>query len=438
MSIEPLAILGGMPVRKRAWPKWPRVAPQTERALLRVLHSGRWTISGAYVGETSVEQQFAAAYAEYHGVPYCTPTTSGTGALTAAMLALGVGPGDEVLVPGLTWVACASSVLAIGAVPVLVDIEHDSLAMSPSAAKAAITDRTRAIMVVHPFCTVAAIEDFVDLSRATGIPWIEDCAQAHGTAWKGQRVGTFGDVGCFSMQQSKLLTSGEGGAVITSDREIFERLEQLRCDGRMFSSEVAHEGRLEFVEVGSVQGRSLTLTELQSALLLEGLKYMDEENEYRAARARTLGGLLDSVPGVQLLPTRPEVTARSFYNVVIRINPEQFADQTVDMVARALADELNTNVNPVYRPMNRHPLYQPLKAPRGTLSDEEWQRRDSTRFDTPVAEKVHATCLTLTHPVLLDDDEGMEDIRKAFAKVQGQAANLANVVLDAAALRQSF
>jgi len=438
MSTDRLAILGGQPVRQRAWPKWPRISPETERAVLRTLHSGRWTISGAYAGETSAEQRFAKAYAQYHDVPYCTPTTSGTGALTASMLALGVGPGDEVLVPGLTWVACASSVLAVGAVPVIVDIEEHSLAMCPQAAKAAITDRTKAMMVVHPFCTVAAIDDFVELSKSTGIPWIEDCAQAHGTAWKGQRVGTFGDVGCFSMQQSKLLTSGEGGAVLTRSRELFERLEQLRCDGRMFSPDVAREGRLEFIEVGSVQGRSLTMTEMQATLLFEGLKYMDEENAHRAARARTLDSMLDAVPGVQMLQTRPEVTARSFYNVVMRIDPEQFAGQPIGMVARALADELDTNVNPVYRPMNRHPLYQPLKAPRGNLSDEEWLRRDSSRFETPVAEKIHATCLTLTHPVLLDDDEGMQDIAKAFAKVQAHAADLANVVLDEATLRQSF
>lgn len=438
MSTEQLAILGGAPVRERAWPKWPRVAPDAERAVSRVLHSGRWTISGAYAGQTCVERRFAAAYAEYHGVPYCTPTTSGTAALTMAMLALGVGPGDEVLVPGLTWVACASSVLAIGAVPILVDIEPDSLAMSPASARAAITDRTRAMMVVHPFCNLAAIEDFVELASETGVPLIEDCAQAHGAAWKGQRVGTFGDVGCFSMQQSKLLTSGEGGAVITRRQELYDRIEQLRCDGRMFSPDVARDGRLEFIEVGAVQGRNLALSEIQSALLLEGLKSMDEENAHRAARAEVLDDLLDSVPGVQMVRARSEVTARSFYNVAIRIDPEYFAGQTVDMVARALADELDTNVNPVYRPMNRHPLYQPLAAPRGTLSDAEWQRRDASRFELPVAEQIRATCLTLTHPVLLDDDEGMGDIQAAFAKVQSRAADLADVVIDEATLRQSF
>src|SRR5262249_33720522 len=150
-----------------------------------------------------------------------------------------------------------------------VDIEHDSLAMSSSAAKAAITDQTRAIMLVHPFCTVAAIEEFVALSRTTGIPLIEDCSQAHGAAWKGQRVGTFGDVGCFSMQQSKVLTCGEGGAAITRRQDLHERMEQLRADSRMYSTATPRDGRLELMEVGQVQGRNLALSEFQCALLLD-------------------------------------------------------------------------------------------------------------------------------------------------------------------------
>lgn len=438
MPHDGLAILGGAPVRTRAWPKWPRANLETERVLLQVLHSGRWALSGAYVGETCYERRFATAFAEYHGVPYCTPTTSGTASLTLALLALDVGPGDEVLVPGLTWVACASAVLAIGAVPVLVDVDHDSLAMSPGAAKEAITDRTRAILLVHPFCTLAALDRFLALSRATGIPLIEDCSQAHGAAWKGQRVGTLGDVGCFSMQQSKVLTSGEGGACITRKPELFERMEQLRSDGRMFSSGAVRVGRLELVEVGGVQGRNLCLSEFQAALLLDRLQHLDAENAHRAARAETLARLLDGMRGVSLLSTPAEVTSRTYYNLVLRIDPDHFAGHTVDTIARALAEELNTAVNPVYRPMNRHPLYQPLKAPRGNLSDQEWQHRGCSRFATPTAEKVRATCLTLTHPVLLDDDTSMEDISRALAKVQALAPDLREVVVDDVAARQAF
>lgn len=438
MPHERLAILGGSPVRTRAWPKWPRADAETERALRDVLHSGRWALSGPYVGETSQERRFAAAFAEYHGVPYCTPTTSGTASLTLALLALEVGPGDEVLVPGLTWVACASAVLAIGAVPVLVDIDFESLAMSPEAAQHAITERTRAILLVHPFCTLAALPQFLALSRAAGIPLIEDCSQAHGAAWQGRRVGTFGEIGCFSMQQSKVLTSGEGGACITRSAELAARLEQLRSDGRMFSPAAVRKGTLELTEVGAVQGRNLCLSEFQAALLLDRLKHLDSENAHRAARAAVLSRLLAGLDGVSVLSTPPDVTARTYYNFVIRIDPARFGGHTVDLVAQALSQELNTGVNPVYRPMNRHPLYQPLKAPRGSVSDQEWRRRDAARFTTPTADTIRATCLTLTHPVLLDTDESMADIATALAKVQERAADLRQVVVDTAMTRQAF
>jgi L-glutamine:scyllo-inosose aminotransferase/L-glutamine:2-deoxy-scyllo-inosose/3-amino-2,3-dideoxy-scyllo-inosose aminotransferase len=390
------------------------------------------------MGECCYERRFAAAFAEYHGVAYCTPTTSGTAAIMLALLSLDVGPGDEVLVPGLTWVACASSVLAVGAVPVLVDVDHDNLAMSPGAARDAITDRTRAILIVHPFCTLAAIDEFLSLSRASGIPLIEDCSQAHGAAWRGQRVGTFGSVGCFSMQQSKVLTSGEGGACITRDARLSDRMEQLRCDGRTFSPGAARPGRLELVEVGGVQGRNLCLSEFQAAVLLDRLPHLDAENAHRAARADTLGRLLAGMRGVTLLSAPEGVTSRSYYNLVLRIDPEHFAGYEADTVARALSAELNTSANPVYRPMNRHPLYRPFNAPRGDLSDHEWHRRDSARFATPTAEKIRSTCLTLTHPVLLDDDASMEEISSALAKVQALASDLREVVLDDEVVRQAF
>jgi L-glutamine:scyllo-inosose aminotransferase/L-glutamine:2-deoxy-scyllo-inosose/3-amino-2,3-dideoxy-scyllo-inosose aminotransferase len=426
-------------VRTRVWPKWPRADRGTERILIDVLHSGRWALSGAYAGETCFERRAAATFAAYHEVPYCTPTTSGTAALTLALLALEVGPGDEVLVPGLTWVACASAVLAIGAVPVLVDVDYDSLAMSCAAAREAITARTRAIMIVHPFCTLAAIDDFVELSRATGIPLVEDCSQAHGAAWNGQRVGTFGDIGCFSMQQSKVLTCGEGGAVITRDRLLSDRMEQLRCDGRMFASEGARLGRLELVEVGGVQGRNLCLSEFQAALLLDQMQHLDAENAYRSHRAAQLDRLLTSAAaGVSMLAAPAHVTARVFYNIALRIDLGRFADIDVDTIARALSEELNTPVNPIYRPMNRHPLYQPLKAPRGGLSDQEWERRNAANYPTPQAERARATYLTLTHPVLLDDEASVEDIALGIVKVQERAAELRELPTDLAVARQAF
>lgn len=430
-----LAILGGAPIRSRPWPSWPRFDEGTERSLLGVLRSGRWAVSGAYAGETCWERKFAGRFAEFHGVPYCTPTTSGTGSLTLALLALGVGPGDEVLVPGLTWVACASVVLAVGAVPILVDVEPDTLAMSVSAARAALGPKTRAIMLVHPFCTLADVDAFVALAAETGIPIIEDCSQAHGAELRGRKVGTFGAVGCFSMQQSKVLTSGEGGAVVTRDPAIYDRVEQLRADGRVFSDR-PRLGQLELLEVGAVQGRNMCLSEFQAAVLCDRLAVLSEENAHRAARARTLETLLGQVDGVSTLHRSSEVTAPVYYNFVIRFDLAEFQGCSIDTLARALGAELDTRVFPVYRPMNVHPLYRPLDTPRGTMPDTEWLRRDPSRFSLPAAETARATCLTLTHPVFLDDDASMDEIARAVLKVKACASDL--LTLPQGSTRDAF
>lgn len=390
---------------------------------MAALHSGRWAISGAYAGEPCFERRFARAFAEFNGVAFCTPTTSGTASLTIALLALDVGPGDEVLVPGLTWVACASAVLAVGAVPVLVDVSDETLAMSPTAARAAISSRTRAIMLVHPFCTLGDLDAFTTLSRERRLPLIEDCSQAHGAAWRGRRVGTFGSIGCFSMQQSKVLTSGEGGALLTNDPQLHDRIEQLRSDGRRFVTP-PRRGRLELAEVGKVQGRNLCLSEFQAAVLLGRLASLDAENALRADRARVLESLLAQVAGVRPLARPSMVTTPTYYNFVLRIDIDAFGGNSIDAIARAVSEELGTLAHPVYRPMNEHPLYQPLLAPRGDYSELERARRDKERFVLPASKEARRTCMTLTHPVLLDDPSGMQDIAVALDKVRAAATEL--------------
>jgi len=139
------AIHGGIPIRRKSWPRWPQADERTEQALRDVLYSGRWTFSGFYHGRECYEKKFARAFADYNGSRFCVPVANGTSALMTALQALGIGAGDEVLVPAVTWVACASAVIAVGAVPILVDVEPKTLCMSVLAAKKALTPKTAAI-----------------------------------------------------------------------------------------------------------------------------------------------------------------------------------------------------------------------------------------------------------------------------------------------------
>lgn len=428
---ESLAMRGGCPVRSRPWPSWPRADEKTEAVLRDVLHSGRWAISGPYRGRKSYERQFAEAFAEFNGVQHAVPTTSGTASLTLALLSLEVGPGDEVLTPGLTWVACASSVFCVGAIPILVDVDLSTLAMSPDAARRAITPRTKAILIVHPFCRLAEIDAFVALADECGIPLIEDCSQAHGARWRGRRVGSFGSVGCFSMQQSKVLTAGEGGAAITNDTRLYERMEQLRADGRLFAAE-ARPGRLELVEVGDVQGQNFCLSEFQAAVLLDRLRHLDEENEVRERAAASLGALMNEVTGVRLLPQQP-AAKQTYYNVVFDVDCDAFGGNSVDAIARALSDELNVLVHPVYAPMNHHPLYVPLRSSRAPREESLRRLLDPARFDLPNAVMARARCLSMPHVVLLDPEDGPRDIVAAFEKVRLGAADLSGAAQGSSA-----
>lgn len=207
-----LAMNGGVPLAKPAWPVWPQADERTRAAVLASVNSGRWAISGPYRGCESFESKFSKAFSDYNGVPYCVLTSNGSSALVAALAALGVGPGDEVLVPGLTWVACATAPLRVGASPIFVDLTPGGLTMCPIAAADRLrSGAVKAIILVHQSCALADLSAFAALAKAFGVALIEDCSQAHGAKWRGMPVGTVGKVGVFSMQQTKLLTCGEGG-----------------------------------------------------------------------------------------------------------------------------------------------------------------------------------------------------------------------------------
>ncbi len=270
--VNALAINGGQPVRNgRAWPAWPRYDEATEQAVVEAIRARRWTVSWPSDGSRSRERQFAEAFARYNGVPYCVSVDHGSSALLVALESLDVGAGDEVVVPAMTWVAPATSVLRAGALPVLADVDPETGCVTADTIRAAMSERTKAIIVVHLGCTVADLDGILALAAETGVKVIEDCAQAHGARWRGQPVGTHGDVGAFSFQAGKVLAAGEGGAVVTSDPDIYRRAQQLRADSRRYPDADAGPGEMELVEQGDVLGANYCMSELAAAVLLDQL-----------------------------------------------------------------------------------------------------------------------------------------------------------------------
>ena len=354
-------------------------------------------------------------FADFNGARYCTPTTSGTMALTIALLAVGVRYGDEVIVPGLTWVACATAVASIGARPILADIDHETLCVSVDAIAALIGPRTKAVIIVHSICQIAEVEEILAVPRDHGIPVIEDCSQAHGARLNDRRVGTFGTVGVFSFQHSKVLTSGEGGAIITDDPEVYERTEQHRADGRIFSP-VKKMNHLELEERGDVLGQNYCLSEFQSAVLIDRLGHLDDENALRRANANRLTAELELLPGVTCLKPK-EAWEETYYNYVLRLDSDLLKGSALSAFGTALSAELNIQITPIYRPLNSHRLYNPYVSARvdsADLTDNTWH---PTRYPLPCAELANNQCLAMPHPPLLADPLDIETIVLATEKV---------------------
>ena len=219
-------------------------------------------------------QDFESDFAQYLGVDHAVGTNNGTTALQLALLALGVGRGDEVIVPAQTFIATAEAVVHTGARPVFVDVLESTACMDPAALAAALTPQTRAIIPVHLFGQAAELEPILDIARARAIPVIEDACQAHGATYQGRRVGSFGIASCFSFYPGKNLGAfGEGGAVATNDDHLAARVRRLRDHGqsqRYYHAEIGYNARMEGI---------------QAAVLGVKLRYLDRWNESRRSHA---------------------------------------------------------------------------------------------------------------------------------------------------------
>ncbi|MFI9322642.1 DegT/DnrJ/EryC1/StrS family aminotransferase [Kitasatospora aureofaciens] len=415
-----LALNGGAPLWSEGWPAWPVQTPRTLENAMRCLQSERWAISGPRLDSDGFEQIFAGEFADFLGVPYCVPTVNGTSSLLVALEALDIGAGDEVIVPGLTWVASASTVMAVNARPVIVDVDRRTLCIDPEAIRAAIGPRTRAVSIVHLYSSVCDLTAIRELCDRHGLALIEDCAQAHGAEWEGRKVGGWGDVGAFSMQQTKLLTAGEGGAATTRDETLYRRMYQLRSDGR---SRVAlpRPGEMELSMAGEVMGSNYCMSELNAAVLSGQLLDLRDQNTRRAGNAALLDAALAAVPGVTPIQALPQVTERTYYYYTFRIDPGAFGGHTAESVSAALRAETGAPFQPVYPPLPRHPLLRPATKRRyGAIPGLD----GILKAAVPQAEAVYRECVTVHHSALLADPARIAVLAEAVAKVQQHAGEL--------------
>jgi dTDP-4-amino-4,6-dideoxygalactose transaminase len=303
-------------------------------------------------------------------------------------------------------------------VPVLVDVDT-TLCLSPPLVEAAITSRTRAIMGVHLYSSFADVDALTAISKRRGVALLEDCSQAHGATLRSQRAGSFGIIGAFSLQQSKLLTAGEGGVSVTNDVTLYDRMQQFRADGRRYrrTPPVSRWDFWELEHAGDVAGRNLCLNELSAAAALAGLEHLDEQNALRTKNFQLLREKVRTIDGFRFIETADRCTIPTFYRLCGRIQPSLLRGRAIEDVATALTAELRLPIERIDRSLNEHPLYQPLKHPAVAALGSEAVRFDPSQFSLREAEASSRTCLGMPHQCLLGDESDIDDLVEALRKV---------------------
>jgi dTDP-4-amino-4,6-dideoxygalactose transaminase len=404
-----LAIFGGTPVRQRPWPPWPHVGAADAERLANVIAERNL---GGIPFPNTLHREFAERFSARLGVRHGVLTSNGTVSLSVALRALGIKAGDEVITTAFTWVASASSIVHVNAVPVLVDISDHNWCLDPAAVEAAITERTRAIIVVHLANQVADMDALMDIARRHGLVVIEDCAHAHFAEWRGRVVGTIGDAGSWSFETSKIMTCGEGGFFAADDDAVFDRGMSLVHMGRKDAPYDRYEGR--------VLGWNCRPTELQAAVLLGQLDGFDELDAQRAARAEQLTRGLAELGGFVPLPDDDRVTRRQCYELLFRFDAEAWGGLHREQVLAALlAEGVEFEGDSFYPPLHQDPLFHVTADEWPAIRERYGERITPDAFELPVAERVGwDEAVWVHHSLLAVEQDDVQDMLDAVEKVR--------------------
>ncbi|GMV31954.1 MAG: hypothetical protein AMXMBFR59_40790 [Rhodanobacteraceae bacterium] len=429
-----LALFGGEPVAGESqWPLWPIAEGTEKQELGAVVDSHRWTVRSPWRGRRSQEQLLCEEFATFTGARHACTAQTGTAALVLALEGMGIGAGDEVIVPGLTWVACATAVLQVNAEPVFVDVDPDTLVMTAATFEAAITPRTACVMPVHWHGQMVDMDAIVDIARRRGIRVLEDCAQAPGGLYRGGRhVGTMGDAGIFSLHNDKLLTSGEGGLVITNHEDVWERMQVRRLDGFVWSDEPlrAMDGWFQESGIGPMLGTSNTMSEFQAAVARCQLRQLRSFTARREQSGEELCRLLSEVSGFDAIYRQPYVDTRPFYEFTFKRDSRHFKDVSIDTLAWALQAEVGFPVYPEGAALPVHPIYQPQRMKRYACFERHLAELAHGASKMPVARDAQQQYLMFLHPPLLEEPAAMTLIAEGFAKVSLNVDVLRGVECD--------
>jgi 3-amino-5-hydroxybenzoate synthase len=397
------ALLGGSKAKGKAFPAWPHYDDLERDALNRVLESRNWwRTPGVEVS------RFEEEFARYHQTEYGVAVTNGTHALEVVLAAVDIGPGDEVIIPDFTFVATAGAVLSVGAMPVMVDVLPTTYCIDSALVEEAVTSRTKAIITVHMGGHPADLDQLGHIASKMNLLLIEDSAHAHGSEWQGKKIGGFGLAGTFSFQSSKLLTSGEGGIIITNDETFERQVRSIHDCGRMPG---------EWFYSHYIYGSNFRMTEWQGALLRTQLSRLEAQTAKRHRNARLLDSLLSSIEGITPQSLDERCTRNGHYAYIFHYNPEAFNTLPIDTFIQAVIAEGIPN-QASYPPIHDLDLFK-----RGALKKKLQSRitdeyRDMLQRPFPVSHTAAWETVWIPQFALLGDEEDMEEIARAISKIQ--------------------
>ena len=404
--MEKLAINGGSPVRnitKNPLPKWPVFGEEERKNLLEVFESGKW-----WYGEKVKE--FEEKYALFQDAKYGVSCTNGTAALEIGLLSCGIGAGDEVIVPPYTFVATASSVLKVNAIPVFADIQLETANLDSQDTEKKITEKTKAIIPVHFAGLPVDMDAFNSLAKKYNLKIIEDACHSWGSKWKGKGTGALGDCGAFSFQMSKNITAGEGGMLLTDNEELAETARSYSNCGR---------GKDKPWYEHYMLGSNLRMTELQAAILLGQLTKLEEQTLKREENAKFLDENLKDFPEIEIITRDERITKRSYHLYMFRFIEEELGITREKFIEAVSAEGIPVSSgypiplykNPLFQRKWEGPKYCPVSCPY------YGKEIDYSSVSCPNAETICKQVVWIPHPFLLAEKEDMKDIVNAIEKV---------------------
>lgn len=410
------AILGGQAVRAKDWPDWPIWNPETdEQKVLEVLRSGIWS-------RKQVVDEFEEKWAATIGTKRCLAMVNGTNSLITALVQMGIGGGDEVIVPPYTFIATVAAVIATGAMPVFVDTDPETFQIDARKIEAKITPRTRAILPVHILGLPADMVRIMAIARKHDLLVLEDACQAWLAEIDHKKVGTFGHAGCFSFQNSKNLPIGEGGAIVSDDEEFMDRCYSYHNCGFPYGTMVGAVG------AGSVMaGTKLRMAEYQAAIGLAQLKRLDEQTTLRNKNAAYLKSQIADIPGIIPYKLYDNVTRCAFHLFGLRYKKEDFQGLSRDGFLQALRAE-GIPCSSGYIPLNNQPYlghafqtknFQKM-YPSEMLDIDAYLARN----ECPENDRLCTEAVWFTQNLLLGSREDMNDIAAAIEKVHKNADSI--------------